>query len=91
MFELIYNLLFIWGLYKSFDHGEILGAIPGWYANKFIGTKMIYLSKPLFLCAPCMSSVWGIFYWFTEYPWWGYPIWVLLLTGASTIIIRISK
>ena len=46
-----------------------------------------YWSKPLFICPPCMASVWGTVVWFLAggslYLW---PFYVLGLSGLVTLI-----
>ena len=89
IFFLILNCLLIFGLHKSFEGGHILHFIPRWWASTFNGF-MLRLAKPLFYCRPCMASAWG---------WFGfmyvvtepsdiilYPVWVLLLTGLTSIL-----
>jgi hypothetical protein len=46
-----------------------------------------FWSKPLFICPPCMASVWGTaFFIFTAYPMWMWPVYILMLSGLVTLI-----
>lgn len=62
MFEVIGHLLFaaagIIGMYKAFETGNIFGKIADWLSQRV----PFWVSKPLFDCPICMSSVWGITY-----------------------------
>ena len=52
-----------------------------------------FMTKPLFSCIPCMSSVWGSLAWWayhglTMEALAGWPVFVLALTGIGTIISK---
>ena len=78
------NVLFVWGLH--FASFEVLAPITGRIGYFLNMNKLSWLEKPLYMCRPCMSSVWGWCFWLTPYPWYFYPLWVICLAGASVII-----
>lgn len=56
LITLIVNSLFIFGLKYSTQPSEILGKLGTW------STRVLpyWISKPLFGCLMCMSSIWGL-------------------------------
>ena len=52
-------------------------------------SKVRFLFKPLFVCPPCMSSIWGtIGFFFNDYPIYYLPVYVFALCGAIYLIIQ---
>lgn len=80
---LILNALFIWGINCLFNEGFILNGV-GKLIERTIGTTA---SKPLFLCPPCMSSVYGVigFWLYFGLSWLIIP-YVICLCGLNYII-----
>lgn len=80
----IINVGFIWGINCAFSEGYFLEG-AGKVIEKAIGTKPC---KPLFLCPPCMSSVWGgLFFWaFANATFWLLLPYVICLCGINFII-----
>lgn len=75
----------IWGFNYTFKPGEIFGDIGDWMRDTFQDR----ISKPLFDCPFCMSSVHGtaffvVFLW--GYPWYLWIIFCFSLTGLSALI-----
>lgn len=76
--------LVIIGVWNAFGKGQILDAL---------GERMerwpAWLSKPMGLCPPCMSSTYGTAVWFIlggdAYAW---PLFVLALSGAMVLIAK---
>jgi len=63
IFALILNSLMIFGVNALFTEGMIFAKLRN---KMLLKIKENYL-KPLFLCPPCMSSVWGLIGWFVFY------------------------
>lgn len=73
---LFLNACIVWGFYFATSDGMVLD---------FIRTK--YLSKPLYDCPICMSSIHSavpFFYFFSN--WWEYPFYVLALAGINAAL-----
>ena len=81
------NALFIFGLSKLFDENMIFGGI----AQRIKAAIGETWSKPLFLCPPCMSSVWGTA-WFALFvgEWLIIPIYLILLVGLVRFMMNLS-
>lgn len=81
---LILGIGWVWGVKCLFDEGMLLGFI-----GKLMRDKMpSWLSKPLFDCPPCMSSVHGTLVYLIFYPegvflWFFY---IVVLCGVNYII-----
>lgn len=74
----------ILGIWTLFGKGMILGGLGDIFDRRLPEL----LQKPLYACAPCMSSVWGSAIWFymggsIEIPW---IIFCLALCGILKII-----
>ena len=86
---LVLNIFFIYGLQFAFSTGNVLDFIPRSYINTFSKSNlMMPLVKPLFFCAPCMSSIWGLGFWFTDHDYYFYPLWVCILCGVIVLVNR---
>lgn len=84
---LVGNALLIFGVSKLFDENMIFGfVVPRMKAA--IGETW---SKPLFLCPPCMSSVWGTL-WFALFvgQWILLPVYLILLVGLVRFMMNLS-
>ena len=54
------------------------------WSLKYVGP---FWSKPLFVCPPCMASVWGtMVYVFTGWSILFLPVYILMLSGLVTLI-----
>ena len=93
MIELfIINILFIHGMQFAFKDGNILNGLFLSYVELFNRCSLcMYWNKALFVCAPCMASVWGWCFWMTDLYWWTYPIWVVCLTGVNSLIGKLTN
>lgn len=83
---LILNALLIVGAWKCLQPGMILGAYGDWMTRK-VGD---FWSKPLYDCPPCMSSIWGVAFFFAAglyhiIPWYLFPLHSLALCGLVTL------
>lgn len=79
------NILVIFGIYVIFSERMLLSPVREYLVAR-INKKYL---KPFILCPPCMSSIWGtVGFFFTDYPIWGLPIYVLSLCGAIYLIIE---
>ena len=80
---LILNSVFIIGLWTVCKEGMLLG----WVRDLDIPEM---LQKPLFLCPPCMASVWGTLGWLVSdvslLMWFPY---VVILAGLNAIIVNV--
>lgn len=82
--RLLLASLVILAVWNALGKGQILDAL---------GEKMedwpAWLGKPLGLCPPCMSSVYGTATWFlTGGEWQGVFLFVLALSGGLVLISR---
>lgn len=89
----ITNFLFIWGLKFAFSPDQVFDLTKLRLALS--KTKFYWLRKPLFDCAPCMSSIYGslgflIVYLNCDILWIYIFVWVPCLAGLSAIIIKLS-
>jgi len=84
---LVGNAIFIFGVSKLFDEKMIFGRIGAIIRDKIGDTA----SKPLFLCPPCMSSVWGAV-WFAIFiaEWLIFPLYLILLVGLVRFMMNLS-
>jgi hypothetical protein len=84
---LILNSLLIRGLQFAYSPFNVLYFISKAYTN-LVADKpyLLPLNKPLFNCAPCMASIYGLpgFY-YTDLEWYYYPVYVVALAGINTI------
>lgn len=82
-YQFLINALFIFGVFFSFQHGQIFGKPGDW-----ISMKIPTISKPLFNCYLCMPSIWGsLGYWlYVGDQIDGWIIYVFSLTGFMYII-----
>lgn len=91
---LVVNAFFVIGMHFAFSPGNVFHFINEGYTNMAVASKipnvLLPLKKPLFQCAPCMSSVWGILFWTTGDSWYYYPIWVGCVCGIVVVIQKIS-
>jgi hypothetical protein len=86
---LIVNAFFVIGMQFAFSPNNVLYFINEGYTNiavRFLPNVLIPLKKPLFQCAPCMSSVWGVLFWTTGDAWYYYPVWAATLCGLVFVI-----
>ncbi len=97
MIEIIITIsLFCVGLRSITDPGKVMD-----FVRNFVKEKLpIYIGKPICLCAPCMSSLWGtVIYWvFYGSSIQDIPEWILVTIAASYVnwflwelLIKISK
>lgn len=87
IFFFLCNSLLIFGVYKIFDSllirlNEI---IVGFWGDK--------VCMPLFLCPPCMASVWGTIAYASVFNpqqgnWLAYPPYIICLCGFNYLIIE---
>lgn len=86
---LVFNALFIFGVKVLFEEGNLLGK-TGVFFERVIGT---FWAKPLFLCPPCQSSVWGTigFFLFVNLPFYYWPLYCICLCGLNFILVRITS
>jgi hypothetical protein len=88
MIVAILNILWIIGIYKVTDQGMILGGGASWLTEKLPH----WVTKPLFNCVYCMSSVHGLaFFPFTGLSWYFFPVYVVCIVGALTIIVPYAQ
>jgi len=77
------GVLIITGIWTCFGQGMVMGELADWMEDRFPQ----WVTKPLFACPPCMSSVHGTWIWFTlNGPVEVWPIYVLALCGAMKLI-----
>jgi hypothetical protein len=84
MKRLAYNALVVIGVWESFGPGMLMEPV-GKRIESAIGSEAC---RPLFGCAVCMSSVWGLSYWYlgkTLRPLWH----VLALAGLVKLIMKV--
>lgn len=80
------NFLFIWGIHKLCGEGQIIG--------QFLSQKYSKLTAPIYICVPCMSSIWGSAGFLFTYQLENLhylPIYLICLCGALEISCRIIK
>ena len=95
---LIFNALFIIGLYKIAEPGMILDFIGHWIRGRTTFQKgnksRKFIAKPLIDCPPCMSSVWGAAGFLSIFGF-SYilllPVYVIMLAGLVTLLMRIAN
>jgi len=93
----VINVLLIYGIKTATDHGMILEPIRIGYEIrfKFLGKYQAILAKALFDCTPCMSSIYGTFFFFiTDASLLGFqffPIWVLCICGFNGLLNKALK
>lgn len=76
--------LVILGIWNAMGKGDILSFVGDWLEK-----HAPHWGKPIGLCPPCMSSVWGSAVWFlTGGGWWEWPFFVLALSGAMVLVSR---
>lgn len=87
--------LFIYGLNIIFQDGHVFEKQGEWMRNKWPE----YVTKPLFDCAICQSSVWGTFWFFIGLQL-GFDVhlhiklwipYVFCLAGLNTIINKLTS
>lgn len=78
--EAILTSLQITGIWVLFQDGMIFNPLIARYNGE-------RWTKPLFSCLICMSSVWGLIFWITQ---WNFStnilLFILAVTGINTII-----
>lgn len=92
--HLIINALLILGVYTLFASGMLFNSVKLWVFQRFhiLEKNRTKYLKPVMLCPPCMSSIYGTaYYWviYTEPSWQEYPIYLLSLLGIMVILTRI--
>jgi hypothetical protein len=96
---LFVNLFLIVGVYKLMEKGMLLGDFGDWLYDKleeWLGKgRGEFYSKPLFTCPPCMSSIYGVSFFFAAQlynlvPWWLFPLHSLALCGLATLAMMID-
>jgi hypothetical protein len=81
----IINILVIYGVHASTRGNMILGFVGDW-----IFDVSPILSKVLFDCTPCMTSLYGsIGFFFTDLPIQYLPIWVFSMCGTNYIVNKL--
>lgn len=76
--------LVIIGIWNAMGEGDILSFVGDWLEK-----HAPHWGKPIGLCPPCMSSVWGSAVWFlTGGEWTGVFIFVLALSGLMKIVMQ---
>lgn len=80
------NALFIWGIFCLFDDEYLLDGV-GKLIERTIGT---FWSMPLFRCQSCMSSLWGMAFFFSVkgFLWIVIP-YCICLCGLNYILVKI--
>ncbi len=59
MEKIVENALFVLGIHVLFWDGMVLS-----WAKKYLSALPVFLRKPLYECAVCMSSLWGVLFYF---------------------------
>lgn len=75
----------ILGVWTLFGKGMLLERL----GDRLERTEPAWLNKPLWICPPCMSSVWGTAIWFAtggDWIWW--PAFVLALCGVLKLCVH---
>jgi hypothetical protein len=87
MIDLFFLLLFgvgwIWGVHCLLSEGYLFDKV-----GHLIDRLPEFLSKPLYQCPPCQSSIHGIviFFIFSDQDWYYVFLYVLALAGVNYII-----
>ncbi len=84
---LIVHSFAIIGVHNLFEDKHIFGKIGDWMESNL----PLWISKPLFLCPPCMASIWGLPMAYLIYieqpmPYLWMAIYVLALSGINKLI-----
>jgi len=84
MTELIFaNAFLIVGIYNLLKPKMLLGFLGHWFQKNLPGK----LHKPVFMCMPCMASVYGFaFFPYDELSLLWYPVWAIVLSGIMKIL-----
>ncbi len=83
LLRLLIGCLIIVGVWGAFAKGELLG----WFGDRLERRFPEVVLKPIFLCPPCMASLWGSTVWFIfggDLIFW-VPF-VLALSGLNRIV-----
>lgn len=83
MLSLIVSLMTV-GIHATTWEGMIFNRLAEWLKKRL----PMWICKPLFSCAICMSSVWTlVFMCFFGFPaWYFVPLIMLIVAGMNTII-----
>jgi len=86
---LLINSLWIWGFHCLFSEGMSLNIVGDWLEHNYSE----WITKPLFGCAPCMSSVHGTigYFIFVNQGFATWPIYCVCLCGLNFIIVKLTS
>jgi len=92
LWSIIVNELLILGIWTLLRPGMLLGPIGDWLELRL--PEMV--TKPLFVCVPCMSSVWGLLFYFNSWlhvylPWYGFIPHCIALCGLGAFVKMLDK
>jgi hypothetical protein len=73
------------GVWNAFGKDEIMG----WLGNILEKHFPEKVNKPIFMCPPCMASLWGSAVWFyLGGGFWLWPVFVLALSGLNVLVVQ---
>jgi len=86
---LLLNSLWIWGVRCLFSKGMALDTVGDWLEDSY--SK--WITKPLFGCAPCMSSIHGTigYFIFVNQGIELWPLYCFCLCGLNFIIVKLTS
>lgn len=97
MITLFFTILALYGTKVLFQPGMILEGPKNWLDMWFIERGNAFtrkLSKPLYACPPCMSSIWGslVYWWGNSFTWntdtlFFWPVFVLSACAGTWILL----
>ena len=86
---ILFTSLWIWGFRCLFSEGMALDIVGDWLEDSYSE----WITKPLFGCTACMSSVHGTisYFVFVNTGIWLWPVFCVCVCGLNFIIVKLTS